>query len=119
MKLTVGLCCEKAQQAQKGIWPPRTQRTQRKGGLFDRIYRMIRILATDFADFTDGALRELLCNSLRVETGRALSERAPSGPACFDPATLSPCEAWSWVTAVTVMEGRTRKFRGGGFTVFC
>ncbi len=56
--------------------------------LFDRIYRMIRISAVE------GASRESLCDSLWIKTGCALSEQAPSGPAGFDPATLSPCEAW-------------------------
>ena len=39
------------------------------------------------------ASRESLCDSLWIKTGCALSERAPSGPAGFDPATSSPCEA--------------------------
>ncbi len=42
----------------------------------------------------EGAWRVLRGNTLWIKTGRALSKRASSGPASFDPATLSPCEAW-------------------------
>ena len=59
----------------------------RRIGYF-RIYRMIGISAVE------GALRESGGDSLWIKTGRALSKRASSGPAGFDPATLSPCEAW-------------------------
>ena len=46
----------------------------------------------------EGASPESRCDSLGITTGRALSKRASSGPASFDPATLSPCETWfGWV----------------------
>ena len=41
-----------------------------------------------------GRLAGVAGNTLWIKTGRALSEQAPSGPDGFDPATLSPCEAW-------------------------
>ncbi len=41
----------------------------------------------------DGASGESRCDSLWIKTGRALSERVPSGPDCFDPATLVCGEA--------------------------
>ena len=45
----------------------------------------------------EGASRESRCDSLGIKTACALSEQAPSGSICFDPATLSPGEAWSGV----------------------
>ena len=58
---------------------------------------MIRISAVE------GASRESLCDSVWIKTGGALSKRAPMdrdfaalslGILGFDPATLSPCEAF-------------------------
>ena len=45
------------------------------------------------------AWRVLRGNTLGIKTDCALSERAPSGPDGFDPATSSPCQAWvAWDT---------------------
>ena len=71
----------------------------------------------------DDALRESGGDSLGIKTGRALSKRASSGSACFDPATLSLCEAdWIYCLRGTIyylfgtdtdLHGRTRRKKGG------
>ncbi len=56
----------------------------------------------------DGVSRVLRGNTLWIKTGCSLSEQAPSGSACFDPATSSPCEAWFG------SESRSQESGGGG-----
>jgi hypothetical protein len=62
---------------------------QRASFYADWIYRMIGISGVEAAS------RVLWGNTLGIKAGCALSKRASSGPTRLDPATLSPCEAFS------------------------
>ncbi len=90
MRLIVDICLKKAQ---KGFWTTKGRRST-KFFLQDLQDDPFGRLRAGRISSVEGALRVLRNNTLGINAGCALSKRASSGPAGFDPATLSPCEAW-------------------------